>query len=96
MGLLSIDLFRCYYVDRLADSHCAYALRADQWDVQAAIQRVNDSLIERGYVTWFDLTNMKGKFVSVSACLCLSIPLSALHNICVLSLNGIQAVLWTR
>jgi TPP-dependent pyruvate/acetoin dehydrogenase alpha subunit len=28
--------------------------------VQATIQRINESLIERGYVTWFDLTNMKG------------------------------------
>ena len=35
-------------------------LRADQWNVQAAIQRTNESLIARGYVTWFDLTNMKG------------------------------------
>ena len=32
----------------------------DQWNVQATIQRLNESLIERGYVTWFDLTNMKG------------------------------------
>ena len=24
------------------------------------MQRTNDALIERGYVTWFDLTNMKG------------------------------------
>ena len=35
-------------------------LHADQWNVQAAIQRTNESLIARGYVTWFDLTNMKG------------------------------------
>jgi hypothetical protein len=34
---------------------------ADQWDVQATIMRVNGSLITRGYVTWFDLTNMKGE-----------------------------------
>ena len=27
---------------------------------QAIILRLNESLIERGYVTWFDLTNMKG------------------------------------
>jgi hypothetical protein len=27
---------------------------ADQWDVQAIITRVNESLIARGYVTWFD------------------------------------------
>ena len=31
-----------------------------QWDAQATIQRTNQSLIARGYVTWFDLTNMKG------------------------------------
>ena len=24
------------------------------------MKRINESLIERGYVTWFDLTNMKG------------------------------------
>jgi hypothetical protein len=36
------------------------AARADQWDVQATMKRINESLIERGYVTWFDLTNMKG------------------------------------
>lgn len=35
-------------------------LGADQWDVQPIIVRVNQSLIARGYVTWFDLTNMKG------------------------------------
>ena len=35
-------------------------LYADQWDCQATIQRLNVSLIARGYVTWFDLTNMKG------------------------------------
>jgi TPP-dependent pyruvate/acetoin dehydrogenase alpha subunit len=31
-----------------------------QWDKQATVKRLNDSLIGRGYVTWFDLTNMKG------------------------------------
>ena len=36
-------------------------LFADQWNVQATIQRLNESLIARGYVTWFDLTNMKGQ-----------------------------------
>ena len=35
-------------------------VNADQWDVQATIKRLNESLIARGYVTWFDLTNMKG------------------------------------
>ena len=33
---------------------------ADQWDAQATIARTNQSLIARDYVTWFDLTNMKG------------------------------------
>ena len=25
------------------------------------MKRINESLIERGYITWFDLTNMKGE-----------------------------------
>ena len=37
----------------------------DQWNSQATVKRVNESLIERGYVTWFDLTNMKGNHNSV-------------------------------
>ena len=36
---------------------------ADQWDVQATIQRLNELLIAHGYATWFDLTNMKGSTV---------------------------------
>ena len=36
---------------------------ADQWDVQATIQRLNEALIAHGYATWFDLTNMKGSTV---------------------------------
>ncbi len=35
-------------------------LDADQWTHQVSIQRMNESLISRGFVTWFDLTNMKG------------------------------------
>ena len=31
-----------------------------RWDAQATIQRVNESLLARGFLTWFDLTNMKG------------------------------------
>ena len=31
-----------------------------RWDVQATIQRINKSLIARGYLTWFDLTHMNG------------------------------------
>ena len=35
-------------------------MHADQWDFQATLIRINESLLTRGYVTWFDLTNMKG------------------------------------
>ena len=35
-----------------------------QWDVQAIIQRLNNWLQRRGYLTWFDLTNMKGECIS--------------------------------
>ena len=31
-----------------------------QWDRQSTVMRINESLITRGFVTWFDLTNMKG------------------------------------
>ena len=31
-----------------------------QWNNQTIIRRVNECLIARSYVTWFDLTNMKG------------------------------------
>jgi hypothetical protein len=34
------------------------------------MQRVNESLIDRGYVTWFDLTNMKGGHAALSLSLC--------------------------
>ena len=40
---------------------CSMVLDADQWDAQNTIQRLNESLIARAYVTWFDLTNMKGE-----------------------------------
>ena len=30
-----------------------------QWDHQSTIMRANESLLRRGYETWFDLTNMK-------------------------------------
>jgi hypothetical protein len=38
-----------------------HVLYADQWDSQAIVVRTNESLIARRYVTWFDLTNMKGE-----------------------------------
>ena len=31
-----------------------------QWDDQSILCRTNESLITRGYATWFDLNNMKG------------------------------------
>ena len=31
-----------------------------QWDAQKTVKRLNDSLLSRGYLTWFDLTDMKG------------------------------------
>ena len=36
---------------------------ADQWNVQATVRRLNESLIARAYVTWFDLTTMKGSIM---------------------------------
>jgi len=29
-----------------------------QWDHQTLMQRIHDSLLSRGYLTWFDLQNM--------------------------------------
>ena len=37
-----------------------------QWDAQATVKRINDSLIKRGYATWFDLTHMKGEAIPVN------------------------------
>jgi hypothetical protein len=62
-------------------------LHADQWDVQAAIQRVNESLIDRGYVTWFDLTNMKGEYAAAAALL-LSLCPSERRGVCVCTRAG--------
>lgn len=45
-------------------------LCTDQWDAQSTVIRINDSLIERGYVTWFDLTHMKGKHLLPASCGC--------------------------
>ena len=46
---------------------------------------MNESLIDRGYVTWFDLTNMKGECSCCSLCCCFSLPFSLLFSVCVLS-----------
>ncbi len=50
---------KCYISDSFVVLSVLRA-RVDQWNVQATIQRTTESLIARGYVTWFDLTNMKG------------------------------------
>jgi hypothetical protein len=44
----------------LAEGSQKHVMLSYQWDAQSAIVRLNESLIARGYVTWFDLTNMKG------------------------------------
>ena len=44
----------------LDDGEQLHLMLSYQWDKQATVKRLNDSLISRGYVTWFDLTNMKG------------------------------------
>jgi hypothetical protein len=52
----------------VSDSDDIDCVRALRWDAQATIQRMNDSLLARGYITWFDLTNMKGSVMdAVSA-----------------------------
>eukprot|EP01046_Picozoa_sp_COSAG06_P023739 COSAG06_NODE_1898_length_8112_cov_11.078747_5_plen_53_part_00 len=51
------------------------------------MKRINESLIERGYVTWFDLTNMKGELQLV-----VLHPFAALQLI---NLMAMQEVLWT-
>ena len=45
------------------DSH---VMLSYQWSSQSTIQRINESLISRGFITWFDLTNMKGSTMDAS------------------------------
>ena len=44
----------------LDDGEQQHLMLSYQWDKQATMKRLNESLIGRGYATWFDLTNMKG------------------------------------
>ena len=67
----------------------------DQWNAQATVKRINESLIERGYVTWFDLTNMKGNTCALAA--------ASVVSFAALQLIGLerpsvvmQEVLWMR
>ena len=66
----------------------------DQWNVQATVKRINESLIERGYVTWFDLTNMKGDTSALAAASVALLRGIAVDRSCVHWV--MQAVLWTR
>ena len=40
----------------LAEGEQKHAMLSYQWDAQSTVQRIN----EHGYLTWYDLTNMKG------------------------------------
>lgn len=44
----------------LAEGEEKHVMLSYQWDSQSTVQRINESLLDRGYRTWFDLTNMKG------------------------------------
>ena len=44
----------------LADGEQKHIMLSYQWAAQATVKRINESLLDRGFVTWFDLTNMKG------------------------------------
>ena len=39
---------------------CCNSMLSYQWDSQTIVERLNISLLSRGYLTWFDLSNMKG------------------------------------
>ena len=55
----------------LADGEQKHIMLSYQWDVQAIVQRINDSLLNRGYVTWLDLTHMRGSVMDASElCAC--------------------------
>jgi hypothetical protein len=79
-----------------------WLLRAsDQWDVQATIKRVNESLIARGYVTWFDLTNMKGEYSTDDTAAAAAAATDATDAIppskdIVSCADTMQVVLWTQ
>ncbi len=68
------------------------------WAHQSTVQRLNDSLIRRGYLTWFDLTNLKGArelrfFVVVRFH---HVAEDLIRPVCLVSSWATQAVQWTR
>ena len=38
-------------------------LGADQWNVQATLKRLNESLIARGYATWFGMLDLSERII---------------------------------
>ena len=49
--------------DRTKTAHqpdTLHVMLSYQWSVQPTVQRINEALLNRGFLTWFDLTNMKG------------------------------------
>ena len=53
-----------------------------QWAWQATIKRLNESLIARGYATWFDLTHMKGVLVRPLQLHCSALLEDACLSVC--------------
>jgi len=79
----------------LAELCCVLHHRTDQWDVQATIQRVNDLLIARGYITWFDLSNMKGMLSTLPRCTSQLLHLPAHTLLSTDSVDTAQDQRWT-
>jgi hypothetical protein len=47
-------------LEMVAEGEQKHVMLSYQWDRQSTVMRINESLITRNFVTWFDLTNMKG------------------------------------
>ena len=76
------------------------------WEHQTITKRINESLLQRGYLTWFDLTNMKGttlkkqtvssrwtmRLVCHDVLLCSSVISSALLLLLLLSASAFSTV----
>jgi hypothetical protein len=68
-----------------------HVMMSYSWSSQPTVQRINEALLQRGYLTWFDVTDMQGSTVDVrlpdcltswlaasaSSCLWLPLPLAA-------------------
>ncbi len=60
----------------LADGEQKHIMLSYQWSSQRSVQRLNDYLLNLGYLTWYDLTNMKGSTMDAMRCGCCSPPSS--------------------